>query len=560
MRMLAALAVASAAVGQPILPIEQVFSSRTPAPGEAAFTTTPGLDVSPDGLVVISERAQFGRRVFAATPPEPFAVLARYGFVAIMPDGQRFGVNFNAGWAAPGPVVISNDGEIGLVGSVVGQTLDPFIWTRQIPPGLPEGVRLAWGRLEPISVNDLGLAVVRATLEGTGMSQNNRWALFEVSATGPRLLFRSGADPLNRPGVAYSLEYSILHHNIAPNGRVLFLATKFTGATNNGQSLLVADDDGVRVLLDPDVAPPGFGPDSRLGSLAFNLGINAHGHGAFSARIINPTPPRDQFAVFRVVGDNVRRVFASGDAVQGLPPGVTTTYRSSLDFAGYCPINDFGDIAFPVALAGPGVYTGNDSALVVVRDGVPHLVCREGDPVPGVIGPSLGDAHEQITAVFMNSRRQVVAFLPAPTPFDMVYLSWSPSRGLQTLIHDSQLVTFEGSTQLVQSLPAVATETRGNSQVRSSGGSDGRRTILDHRGHAYLAAAFGAGYTGLYRATLPSPCLADFDNNDFLDFFDYDGFVAAFEAGLPSADADHDGFVDFFDYDRFVGVFEAGCD
>ncbi|XVJ58972.1 MAG: hypothetical protein HEQ23_06040 [Tepidisphaera sp.] len=55
-------------------------------------------------------------------------------------------------------------------------------------------------------------------------------------------------------------------------------------------------------------------------------------------------------------------------------------------------------------------------------------------------------------------------------------------------------------------------------------------------------------------------CPADFNDDGFLDFFDYDAFVGAFEAGSGLvADFNGDGFVDFFDYDAYVGAFEAGC-
>lgn len=62
-----------------------------------------------------------------------------------------------------------------------------------------------------------------------------------------------------------------------------------------------------------------------------------------------------------------------------------------------------------------------------------------------------------------------------------------------------------------------------------------------------------------------SVCPADFNCDNFLDFFDYDAFVACFEGGdCPnfdpmSADVNGDEFVDFFDYDAFVGLFESGC-
>jgi len=63
-------------------------------------------------------------------------------------------------------------------------------------------------------------------------------------------------------------------------------------------------------------------------------------------------------------------------------------------------------------------------------------------------------------------------------------------------------------------------------------------------------------------STLGGGCpSADFNADGFVDFFDYDDYVACFEGfGAPGCDADFngDGFVDFFDYDDFVYAFE-GC-
>jgi hypothetical protein len=57
-------------------------------------------------------------------------------------------------------------------------------------------------------------------------------------------------------------------------------------------------------------------------------------------------------------------------------------------------------------------------------------------------------------------------------------------------------------------------------------------------------------------------CPADFNGDAFVDFFDYDAFVACFTGQCdPGATADFndDGFTDFFDYDAFVEAFTAGC-
>jgi cytochrome c peroxidase len=61
-------------------------------------------------------------------------------------------------------------------------------------------------------------------------------------------------------------------------------------------------------------------------------------------------------------------------------------------------------------------------------------------------------------------------------------------------------------------------------------------------------------------AGCPSACgPADLNADGFLDFFDYDDYVAAFEAGNMVADFNEDQFLDFFDYDDYIAAFEAGC-
>lgn len=54
-------------------------------------------------------------------------------------------------------------------------------------------------------------------------------------------------------------------------------------------------------------------------------------------------------------------------------------------------------------------------------------------------------------------------------------------------------------------------------------------------------------------------CRGDFNADGFVDGFDYDAFVIAFEVGLASADVTTDGFIDGFDYDAFVEAYEHGC-
>jgi len=56
-----------------------------------------------------------------------------------------------------------------------------------------------------------------------------------------------------------------------------------------------------------------------------------------------------------------------------------------------------------------------------------------------------------------------------------------------------------------------------------------------------------------------SYCAADFNNDGFLTFEDFDAFVAAFEAGQANSDFNGDGFLTFEDFDAYVSAFENGC-
>ncbi len=47
----------------------------------------------------------------------------------------------------------------------------------------------------------------------------------------------------------------------------------------------------------------------------------------------------------------------------------------------------------------------------------------------------------------------------------------------------------------------------------------------------------------------------DFNRDGFIDFFDYDAFINAFESGSDLADVNADNFVDYMDYSNFVALF-----
>jgi trimeric autotransporter adhesin len=62
-----------------------------------------------------------------------------------------------------------------------------------------------------------------------------------------------------------------------------------------------------------------------------------------------------------------------------------------------------------------------------------------------------------------------------------------------------------------------------------------------------------------FRTTCRTACIADFNRDGTLDFFDYLDFVQAFADENPRADINGNGTIDFFDYLDFVQAFDAGC-
>ena len=58
---------------------------------------------------------------------------------------------------------------------------------------------------------------------------------------------------------------------------------------------------------------------------------------------------------------------------------------------------------------------------------------------------------------------------------------------------------------------------------------------------------------------LPPSCVADWNGDGLLDFFDVLGFLDDFSAGNAPADINADGVFDFFDVQAFLQAFSAGC-
>ncbi len=77
-------------------------------------------------------------------------------------------------------------------------------------------------------------------------------------------------------------------------------------------------------------------------------------------------------------------------------------------------------------------------------------------------------------------------------------------------------------------------------------------------GFGRLVGAPGGGVRA-FVLTPVDACVADFDGDGELTFFDFLAFQNAFAAGDPRADLTGDGALDFFDFLEFQNLFAAGC-
>jgi hypothetical protein len=82
------------------------------------------------------------------------------------------------------------------------------------------------------------------------------------------------------------------------------------------------------------------------------------------------------------------------------------------------------------------------------------------------------------------------------------------------------------------------------------------RISVTHKGVLAADQKFSLIATGAYQRV---GCEADYNGDGFVDFFDYDAFVADFESGSSLADINGDFMIDQFDYMQYVEAFERGC-
>ncbi len=110
-------------------------------------------------------------------------------------------------------------------------------------------------------------------------------------------------------------------------------------------------------------------------------------------------------------------------------------------------------------------------------------------------------------------------------------------------------------------VPLTQTGWRYNSRNGTAATETQMRTALSNIAGLYIYTEWNTGSddTSIDNVAMSGGCLADFNNDSFVNALDYDEFASLFEAGDIGADINHDSFVNALDYDEFASAFEAGC-
>lgn len=420
-------------------------------------------------------------------------------------------------------------------------------------PGLANGV-LFQSLTSAITLDENGSASFIGAIAGPGVTTASDRVMYTSFGGDPTVNFVEGTPISSLGGRVITIQ-----NDIGSSSTSFFSSARvFTAAIG-------PNNDPAVVRLSP-IAPVAIRNDPLPGDLSTHLsefqpgpaaGV-IYGFGPEFAYTVTLTGPNVNAGNrMAIVSSFHQTIVRAGDRAQGLGDGVRYVSFSSPVF--YSSENH---VLFHALLAGTG--QGTSSALFAgPRDHI-RAIAQAGTQAPGCpSGVLLGQFGAQLnnTPVFVNARGDVVfrSILTGAgvTPSnDVALFAYSERHGLQLIAREGDSFNFSG---IRRTIATINLPERGGA-ISQTNGIDGRRTILNSHGECFFAVNYTDGLVALLKAQVAEPpCEADFNNDRFIDCFDYDAFVTAFEAGESEADQDADGFIDGFDYEAFVLAFEEGC-
>lgn len=239
------------------------------------------------------------------------------------------------------------------------------------------------GQVRPM-VNNRGHVVLHGTAVGNNLPLESNDAIWLATRDGLVLVLREDAPFPGDGNVRFS---SWVPLGISDDDGVLILAALRGDVTSGNNSALcrVYPDRPVEVIA----RTGDFLPDSSdefwiafVPPTGYNYPVNSHGDIAIRA-LTNRRTTGDWYET-RAGALHRMLLVGFGQSVPGTPEG---TFVTQATLSGW---SESGIGLFNVILAGGGTTTLNDSAVVAASRNGAQLIIREGDPVPGIPGATIG--------------------------------------------------------------------------------------------------------------------------------------------------------------------------
>lgn len=250
----------------------------------------------------------------------------------------------------------------------------------QQAPNLPVGVAYR-NFLDPVIFED-GRAAFFASVEGPGVTNDNRFMIFAETASETQIIARVGdAAPDVSPLSAFDdFRFTDFFGRFAPMpminkaGQVAYLA-RFDGFKKQGLWTNASGNGFHKVLATGDLAP---GTGTTFGEIWREIPSVSFGNGGHLAVSARTADQKEGLWITDALGQNLTLVAREGAAAPGAGAGV------KYDWVREPRVTQSGLVTFRAVLQGTGVSAANDIAYYKwTSQGGAQLAVREGDSVPG---------------------------------------------------------------------------------------------------------------------------------------------------------------------------------
>jgi hypothetical protein len=554
--------------------------------------------------------------VLIVPPGGPVRIVIREGVYAgdFPPNSQfdDFFTNSAPVWVSPtGNVALRGTARVGFGG--VTSDNDSAVWRFEPPPALPDGVLLLReGVALPASVSlpagavldDLESALLANAADRVLASASLRVGQGGVTTATSRV-FVAQSDTgvlvrLLRAGDVVAGDFGLPSGQIdsigLPAGRHALrsvVPVRLRGSLIdefNRDAIMLFTSGGVSVLARQGAPTPGGPAGAIIGSIPSatpgGVMMSDDGSPGFVATLaVGPggVTAENATAIFGPVsGGGTGIVLRQGTQLPGAASGVV------LDRVLGVAMSSGGDFVSHWTLRGPGVSSPNGTALVFSpRGGTPGTVCRAGHSLEVAAGQwrtiqqirfegvtsggeglstPLGAARDLAVRLEFTDDSHALVRARLPVAISSPSCVSFVSSPMDQLVNIGATVILNATAQGAAPLQ-LRWRKNGIDLVDGegiSGSTTATLTISDAK--VTDSGSYQLRATNSCAAVLSAPawidvpgCLADFNRDDQVDFFDYLDFAEAFATETSRADFNRDGQVDFFDYLDFVSAFADEC-